>query len=208
MNRSSFVAKIVDLTLPIENGMPFYPGDPKPEVTQYKWIARDGVNIKVLHIGTHSGTHIDAPAHFIDGANTIDKLDVLAVSGKAVTLKAKVENGVVKSLEGLSKKAEILLVYTGANRRWGSNWSPSDIVTLSLEVCRAICSLGFKAVGIDSPSVGNSAIHKEIFNSGALIIENISDELRNLVNKVFEFHCYPILIKDGDGAPARAFAIL
>ncbi|BBD73121.1 hypothetical protein HS1genome_1510 [Sulfodiicoccus acidiphilus] len=73
--------------------MPYYPGDPVPSVKQFKSLDKDGVNLKEIHLGSHSGTHVDAPAHFVKDAPSLDQLDPMAYSGTAIAIKV---DGIVK----------------------------------------------------------------------------------------------------------------
>jgi arylformamidase len=204
------MSQLIDLSLRIETGMPYFPGDPQPSVEQFKRVEIDGYSLKRLVLGTHTGTHIDAPSHFIAGAETIDRLDPLAACGRAKVIDAS--GAGTKKLDNFqipaSSTEKILLIYTGTNRLLKTGFGSEDIVTLGVETARQISQAGYKAVGIDSPSVGDSLVHRTILGSNTIIIENLSSELGKLVGRSVEFLCLPLKVADGDGAPARAVALL
>jgi arylformamidase len=204
------MSQCIDLSLNIENGMSYYPGDPQPSIEQFKRVEIHGYSLKRLVLGTHTGTHIDAPSHFIAGAETIDRLDPLAACGRARVIDAS--RAKAEKLDHLqippSKNEKILLIYTGSNKKHRIGQDLESVVTLGVEAARQISQAGYKAVGIDSPTIGDPAVHRTILDSNTIIIENLSDELGKLVDKSVELVCLPIKVVDGDGAPVRAIALL
>lgn len=202
----------LDLTEVIENQMPFYPGDPHPYVSDFKTIDKDGANIKTLFLGTHSGTHVDAPHHFLKNGKTLDQLDALAYSGEGVVLNLAGVREVSASQipDGIGGK--VVLVYTGTSENWRLGWDMHDFSYLTFEAAKRLVNLGAKVVGIDSPSVESpnptGDVHRELLSNGVLIIENISSRVKELVGKKFFLLCLPLRVKGGDGAPARAVALL
>ncbi|GGU00646.1 cyclase [Sulfodiicoccus acidiphilus] len=189
--------------------MPYYPGDPVPSVKQFKSLDKDGVNLKEIHLGSHSGTHVDAPAHFVKDAPSLDQLDPMAYSGTAIAIKV---DGIVKVTD-VPPKGEIVLFYTGTNRNWRPGWRMDSFGYVEPEAAKELVKRGFKVVGIDSPSVEmprfrEPETHRTLLSNGVLIIENLADSLSQLVGKTFKLYCLPIKVREGDGAPARVVAVL
>ncbi len=198
----------VDLTFKIQQGMPYFKGDPKPEILQFKSIEKDGYNIKEIHIGTHTGTHIDAPAHFIKGGKTIDSYDPLYFTGFGTAL--EYEPG---KLDLNGKRYDFVFLYTGYNRDWENKGIFENFTYIDKDDAIKLRDSKIKFVGIDSPSAEASGLydfptHHTLLGAGIPIIENLnSRELEKLLGKVFFAMAIPIPIGDGDGAPARVIAM-
>lgn len=205
--------KIIDLSQIIENNMPYYPGDPEPKIESYKSIQKDGVNIKKLQMGTHTGTHVDAPAHFLEQGKHINELGVLSYSGEGVVINVDGKKEI--DAEDIDKTVEdkIVLFYTGTSKMWKTGWKMQQFSYLTAEAAETLAKYKAKAVGIDSPSVespnsSNGIIHKTLLSNNILIIENISNNVKELINKKFYLLCLPLLVRDGDGAPARVIGVI
>ncbi|MEM3671295.1 MAG: cyclase family protein [Thermoprotei archaeon] len=197
---------LIDLSLLLEDGMPFYPGDPEPSVEQFKTVERDGHALKKMTLGTHTGTHVDAPCHFIAGGKSVSDLDPLSFSGKAYVVDVSGKTPLDELTElPPTPSAEVLLVHTGTNRNWKKGWNMSNVSRLSVSVAEEIRRRKYRVVGIDSPTVGHGDVHRLLLGNGVLIVENLSSfALSQVVGKSVLFTCIPILVKEGDGAPARA----
>lgn len=189
---------ILDLSLPIEEEMPFYPGDPKPQVRKFLSIPKDEYDVSEIIIGTHTGTHIDVPAHAIPNGKTVDEIDISSFIG----------NGKACGKNELEHDTEVLLIYTGTNKRWRKGWNMENIETIDENLANKIVKKEIRIVGIDSPSIGSIDVHKILLLNNVIVVENLSDKLSYLIGKRFEFYAIPLLINKGDGAPARAFAKL
>ena len=123
MNIPIGTGRAVDLSQTIENGMTVYLGDPVPKISDFKRLEEDGVNVSVLSLGSHTGTHIDAPMHFIRGAKAVDQLSVESFVGEAAVLDlSDVRPGGVITAPALQAHArevrpcDIVLVFTGMSR--------------------------------------------------------------------------------------------
>lgn len=199
---------VIDLTFPIENGMPYFKGDPLPSVKQYKEIKRDGYNIKEICLGTHTGTHIDAPAHFIPGGKTIDQFEPFYFTGLGAAI--EYEPG---KLNLNDKKYDFIFLYTGYNRDWEKKNIFENFTYIDKEDAAKLRDMKPKFVGIDSPSaeapnMSDFPTHHILLGAGIPIIENLnSRELEKLLGKVFMVIAFPLPIRDGDGAPARIVAL-
>jgi kynurenine formamidase len=186
---------IVDLTLELSEETPIYPGDPKVKVKRWATIEKDGYYMNALSLGEHSGTHVDAPAHFIANGKTIDQVPLEKFIGRGVVidvshLQGNIEPGDIKMVE------EMVFFYTGGKD-----------ICLSEGGARYLVEKGIKAVGIDNPTVGGFEVHKILLSNEILIFENLAN-LEKLIGKEFTFFGVPLKIKNGSGSPIRAFAIL
>mgnify|MGYP000504067649 CR=1 FL=1 len=209
---SCLLGEVVDLTNPVEDGMPYYPSDPRPVVMQWRGLERDGVNLKLLLLGSHSGTHVDAPAHFVEGGATVDVLDPMAFSGEAIVVDARGYREVPPEIIPLDLP-RVVLIYTGVSTAWRRGWVTYDYPYLSREAAKLLVERGVKVVGIDSPSVDapgaeEPVVHRILLSRNVLIVENLSQNLGKLVGRRVWFLCLPLPIRDGDGAPARALALV
>lgn len=201
--------KFYDLSFPFERGMPYFEGDPVPAIEQFKELGKDGYNIKKITIGTHTGTHIDAPAHFIKSGKTVDQLDPSDISGSATCI----EYDPTKELKLPSQYYKILFLYTGYNLRWKEFTSFKNYSYIKEQDAEKLKDYGAKVIGIDSPSpeIPDSkdfSTHKILLGNSIPIVENLdSSVLGKLLNKSFIALILPLIIKDGDGSPVRVLAL-
>ncbi len=191
---------IIDLSVPIENGMPYFPGDPKPKIEK---IEKDYI-IHELFLSTHTGTHVDVPYHFISEGKKLDEIDLTKFSGKAYVLDAEGKD--LRSLNPPS--ADILLIYTGSSKLWKKGWDMSNYSTIDEDFAKVIVRKGYKLVGIDSPSIGNNKVHRILLSNEILIVENLSYNLEKIKGKFVDFISLPLPLKGTDGSPIRAIAIV
>jgi arylformamidase len=207
--------KIIDLSHSIHTGMPVYPGDSAPIITSTASLGKQGYRESKLVIGTHIGTHIDAPAHIVPGGLTLDAFpaEKFVGSGRVVDCR----NAGIITVEKIahyltSMIPDFILIYTGLDRLWGRKSYFRQIPVIDPGTAYYLCSLPIKGVGIDAPSfdpVGSESLsnHKQLLGNNILLIENLTG-LDQLLEKKFIFSCLPMNIKDADGSPVRATAII
>jgi arylformamidase len=212
------IGKAVDLTHTISKGMTTYVGDPKPDIKQVKKLEHDGVNLSRLKLGSHTGTHIDAPHHFVSNGITVDELDPEAFCGQAVVLdlsNKKPGSGItasdLKRFTSSIKPGDIVLLYTGMSEHWGEQWARRKFTYLDEGGAAWLLQRKVKVVGIDYLSVEKFAskenlTHKKLLGNGVLIIESLNKNLRKFLGKRIFLMCLPIKTKGTDGAPARVLA--
>ena len=204
-----------DLTYPLTTGMPVYPGDPEVQVDEVLSVAEVGCSVRSLQLGTHSGTHVDAPSHVIDGGRTIDQVAPSELMGDAVVIHLPgLEPGQQIHLGELLSAmpvvdCRIVLLATGWDRYWGTE----DYLRhpgLAEGAAVALVDAGVQILGVDMASPDRSdgsdglAAHKVLLGADCLIIENLRG-LTDLPSRV-EFTALPMSIGGGDGAPVRAVA--
>lgn len=211
----------VDLTHLLANGMPIYPGNPTPSLMPFKTLPRDGVNLSKLTLGSHTGTHIDAPRHFIEGGESIDEIPPSRLIGSAFVAdlsSVPVGDGITpehltRALKGNVSEDDILLCYTGCSERWGDQSADVTKYTyLTKEAAEYLVSLRLRAVGVDSLSVekfgsAERPSHHVLLGASMFLIESLSSETKKLVGQRVLLICLPIRFEGGDGAPARIVAV-
>jgi kynurenine formamidase len=212
--------KAVDLTHELRNGMPIYPGDPSPSFVSYATLEKDGVNLTKLTLGSHTGTHIDAPRHFIPDGIGIDQISPNKLVGEAyvVDLSPKpIGSGITsqdlrKPLEERVRDDDIVVIYTGCSERWDDESIRRNYTYLTGDAAEYLVSKKVRGVAIDFLSVekfgaSEHAAHKNLLGNGIFIIESLSRATRQFVGKRILLICMPIKLQNGDGAPSRVIGV-
>ena len=199
--------------------MPVYPGDELPAMQKALTHHKDGVQVIRLSISTHTGTHLDMPKHFFSSGATSDVMDISNFIGKAVLIDCtavgqhqQIPVGHVMKYENQLLKADFALFYTNWDRHWGTAKYYGRFPVLSAEAVGFLVSTNLKGIGLDFPSIDDFGSteypnHKLVLGQGMIIIENLTN-LGRLVNETFQFAAFPLKIKEGDGSPVRAVAIV
>ncbi len=212
--------KAVDLTHVLHDGMPIYPGDPSPTFAAYATLSKDGVNLTKMTLGSHTGTHLDAPRHFIQGGIGIDQIPPNKFVGESYVadLSSKpIGSGITgqdlrQKLEGRVTGDDIVICYTGCSEHWGDEAVSRNYTYLTGDAADYLVSKRVRAVGIDFLSVEKfeatkPVAHKTLLSNGIFIIESLSNAVKQFVGSRILLVCMPIKLKDGDGAPARVMAV-
>jgi arylformamidase len=193
-----------------------WPGDPAVELDPAKRIARgDAANVSLLRLGTHTGTHVDPPFHFIDGAATADELDPAVLVGRATVADLRAITGNVGPAElealALDDGTERLLLRTPNSDLWrnGSDIRfPDHYTALDPEGARWCVEHNVRLVGTDFLSIEEKGAeghptHVTLLEAGVVIVEGL--DLHDVDPGVYTLICAPLKIGGGDGAPARVF---
>lgn len=211
---------IYDLSHSINPEMPTYVGEPKPEFHPHFTIKNNKVNVTKITMGSHTGTHVDAPKHFLLDGIGIDEASLTRFIGEAVVADFS-EKGVghginSKDLEKCSasidiRKSDILLIYTGTSDLWDNKDADSARTAFSyLDPSGAdwIVSRGIKCVGIDSFSMEKYGFeegksHKKLLSNGIGIVEGLNNTLKMFAGRRVFFVCIPLRLEGLDGSPVR-----
>lgn len=197
---------IIDLSVPINEQTPVYPGDPSTKVEPAGVLAKDGYNDHYISLGTHVGTHIDAPLHMLEGGLSLDKLPVEQFVGNGQLV--EVTGGDFDSVKQADIKAgDIVLFRTGMSDNYHDPIYFEDYPAMSEEVASFLVEAKVKMVGVDTCSVDNQngfPIHKILLAGNVLIIENLTN-LKQLTGKNFKVYALPLNLQI-DGSPARVIA--
>jgi arylformamidase len=207
--------RIIDVSVPVSDVMPTYPGDPSVEIEQWSALARgDTSNVSLLHLGAHTGTHLDAPAHFIEGATPVSalSLDLLIGEARVVEIPADVHAIEASHIEAQALEGARRVLFKTRNSAFWANMAEgfrTDFTYITPEAARALVELGVGLVGIDYLSVeqfksGSFATHITLLSNGVVILEGL--DLREVASGKYELICLPLRLAggSGDGAPARA----
>jgi len=208
--------KIYDVTVAVSEGVPIYEGDPRVEIESVRSIAGgDNANVSHLCLGAHTGTHVDAPNHFIDGTRRVEDLDIEKLVGPCRVIEV---DGSVVSIEpsdvGALDGVERVLFKTRNSAFWNEpeRGFRTDFTYISPEAARVLADAGIKLVGIDYLSVekfgsNDFATHVTLLKSEIVIVEGL--DLREVPAGDYEITCLPLKYVGGtgDGAPARTILV-
>jgi arylformamidase len=204
-----------DITVPLHNELPTYPGDPAIKIDDYRSIARgDSANVSVVSFGAHSATHVDAPAHFIAGAAKIESLPLDSLIGEAVVVEVPKDHIVVDEAfvsANVPRGSERVLFKTRNSAFWSEPQPQfhTDFTHLDLGAATRLRDQGAKLVGIDYLSIERfkspgHPTHLALLEQGIVIVEGLN--LSDVPPGRYELICLPLKLRSelGDGAPARA----
>ena len=210
--------KVIDLTHTIKENMPVYPGTDTPKLIPASSYEKEGFKETLLQMYTHTGTHMDPPAHIFAGRTTLDQFPVDRFIGKALVIDCRdLEEGQTISMERIYKsgekvkKANFLLFNLGWDKRWGRENYFGDYPCIDEDVLNFIVSgnykgIGFDVIGIDPIYDVNLTRHKRLFENCEIVnIENLKN-LDLCGSDLFWFSCFPLKIENCDGSPIRAVA--
>ena len=212
-----FVRRVVDLSVPLDDATPVYPGDPPVRLEPAATITRDGYNLLAVHLGSQSGTHVDAPFHFRPDGARVDELDLRLFFGPAVLV----------DVRGRPDRSAIAVADLGPVERVGpgtvvvlhTGWSAyrgtpryADHPYLGAEACRALLDRGVRTIGLDTPNIDETPgdasypCHHMIAAAGGVIVENLADLAAVDFPDPF-LSVLPLRLTGADGAPVRAVAM-
>lgn len=225
-NYSSNAPQVLDLTHKLNSKAPIYPGDPSFSCTPVTTVSKDGYSVHALSLGSHTGTHIDAPSHFFSDGKTIDQIALSSLTGPLVKLDLTRYglqdrqpitwddhiSPAVKDL--LLSEGDILIIQTGWSAYWGSE-KYFHHPFLSRDAAQRILDTGVRVVGVDmlSPDetpfegVGGGqgfGAHEVILGAGGIIAENLTN-LEDIGDED-RVALIPLNLEGSDGSPVRAFA--
>ena len=212
--------KIVDLTHYISENMPVYPGTDGPKFIPANSYEADGFKETLMKMYTHTGTHMDPPAHLFAGRTTLDKFPITQFVGTALVIDClslkegqKITMDYINKERSKADKAEFLLFKTGWDKYWGTEKYFGDYPCIDSEVADYLVEnhkkgIGLDTIGLDPIADTNLTLHKMLFKDhDIVIIENLMD-LYLLGNELITFCALPLKHIDADGSPIRAIAFL
>lgn len=213
---------MIDLSHHLDGSTQIYPGDPKFSSCPALTLEKDGFNVMSISLGTHTGTHVDAPSHSIKDGATITALDLSLFQGLALVIdvrgkqpREKIVWEDLKSYESQMQKGMIVVLYTG----WSAYWKTPKYIDhpfLDRTAAEGLMKAGIRTVGMDilSPdetclegteSAGSFVAHEIILSMGGVIAENLTNLEAIAVGK-FTVSFMPLKLTDADGSPVRAVA--
>lgn len=200
------------MTVPISEGVPIYEGDPRVKIDSVRQLAAgDAANVSNVCFGAHTGTHVDAPNHFIEGTRRVEDLDLDKLIGKCRVV--ELEDSVI-SIEpehlGPLDGVERIIFKTSNSSFWNSpeRGFRTDFAYVSTATARILADRGMKLVGIDYLSIEefgskDHATHRALLEKEVVILEGL--DLRLVPAGDYELVCLPLKYvgSTGDGSPAR-----
>ena len=210
---------IYDISVPLSAELPVYPGDPRIEIRDSLTLAGgDGANVSALNFGAHTGTHVDAPAHFIEGAKKVELLALDVLIGEVEVVEVPPDARVIDEefvTRDFKEGTDRILFKTRNSTYWGGDFADSrtafreDFTYLDLAAAKKLVARGVKLVGIDYLSIEKFGspeheVHRALLSHDVIILEGLN--LTGVPAGKYELICLPLRLRSnlGDGAPARA----
>jgi len=196
--------EIIDISVPIRTGMVTYAGDPDVRLERTTAIAEGAdANISKLDFGVHTGTHVDAPVHFIEGAAGADELSLDVLNGPCEVV--EVPRLDESAVEAVPQGTERILFKTPNSELWGRTAFVDAFERLNGAAAKALVGRGVRLVGVDYLSVGDEDAHHTLLGAGVVPVEGL--DLRGVAPGSYDLHCLPLRLVGSDGAPARAILV-
>lgn len=211
--------KTVDLTLEVSQKTPTFPGSPHPLFIPWTSIGKDGYNLEMLFLSSHTGTHVDAPNHFVMGGQKIHQVDPSRFLQDAVMIRIKcAPNHAITKSEIISyekrfgriERGETVVFATGWNERPGRPGFFEKNPGLSRSAAKYLASKKINLVGIDSPSIdvgsdSNFPAHHILLKEDVFVLENLCN-LSKIGKRRFRLAAFPLKLRNSTGSPVRAVA--
>ena len=204
-----------DISLPISNDLPVWPGDPPFGRELIDSIARGGqTNTSFLSMSAHMGTHIDAPDHFLGNGRTIENLPLSVLTGRVYVLhlpEADLITANMLAQADIPPRTRRILFKTRNSTLWTQKEKTfqTDFVALAPDAAEYLVDHGFKLVGIDylsiAPYTNGRPTHQILLRAGVVIVEGL--DLSAVSPGRYTLHCLPLKLVGSDGAPARAILV-
>nr|AIF02603.1 Cyclase family protein [uncultured marine thaumarchaeote KM3_158_B05] len=213
--------KVLDLTLTISEKIPAFPGSPHPHFIPWEKIKDDDYNLELLFLSTHTGTHMDAPHHFLEKGTKIHEISLKKLVSETVLIKTrkKSNESVTKTdiqkfekKHGKIKGFSSVIFYTGWQRNLQKKYYFTKNPGLSVSAAKYLASKKVSLVGIDSPSIdlgidSKFSVHQIFAKKGMLIVENLAN-LDKIKSSKFHLIVLPLKLKNATGSPVRAVAFV
>ena len=213
--------KIIDLTLTVSDKIPTFPGSPQPSFIPWENVKEDGYNLELLFLSTHTGTHMDAPYHFLEKGAKIHEISLKKLVAEAVLIKSKKKGGesITKTdIQKFEKKHgkiasfSSVIFYTGWQRNLQKKYYFTKNPGLSVSAAKYLASKKINLVGVDSPSIdlgtdSKFSVHQIFAKKGILIVENLAN-LEKIKSSKFHLVVLPLKLKNATGSPVRAVAFV
>jgi len=193
--------RFIDVTRPLSSTMLVYPGDLRPTFSQQE---QGQYLISDFHMSTHTGTHIDAPSHYLRSGTTIDTIPLAYLIGKCRVLDVHSAGSAITAdrLRGRVGCVERLLLKTSFS---GSDRFTKNYPCLTVDAAQFIIKTGIHCIGIDSPSIESyhcdGAVHRELLGNDCIVIELL--DLSSVKEGEYDMVALPLRLKGLDGSPAR-----
>jgi arylformamidase len=206
--------EIFDVSVPISPRLPTWPGDPSISLTRASSIAAgDPANVSRLEAGVHTGTHVDAPVHFVEGAPGIDSIPVETLVGPCLVVAADPPGLELRPEDLPATDHTRVLFKTRNSKRWGAGDQPFDteFVAVGHELAARLVAEGKRLVGVDYLSVESyhapfeHPVHHALLEARIVVVEGL--DLSRVEPGEYFLYCLPLKLVGSDGAPARTILV-
>ena len=201
--------ELIDISVPLQPGMVVWEGDPPFRIEQAASMpAGEEFNVTRLDLSTHTGTHLDAPLHFVDGGATVDSIPLETLYGPCHVVDAASVGGQLDAaaLGGLDlPPGERLLFKTRNGALWERETFSWDFTALTADGAEALVERGVRLVGIDYLSIGDFDAHRVLLGAGVVPLEGL--DLRAVEPGPYTLVCLPLKLVGVEGSPARALLV-
>ncbi len=207
--------KFVDLSHILSNETPVFPGDANPEFKVDEKLKKLNIQVINLKFSTHLGTHLDCPSHLGDKNIFTDNMSIGHFYGRTTVIDVReriCNHEITMELKNKHLNYDYLIFFTGHEIYWGKDKYFNTYPTLSKKLVKELAQSFIKGIGIDTCNVDkvsdlNFTNHHALLSREKVIIENLTN-LESLINKDFILMAFPLKIKNGDGSPIRAVALI
>ena len=213
--------KVIDLTLTVSEKIPTFPGSPKPHFVEWETIPKDGYNLELLFLSTHTGTHIDAPFHFMKNGKKIHEIKPERLVNEAVLIRVgknsnrSISKTAIQNFEQKNGKignGSTVIFHTGWQKNLNKEFYFTENPGLSVSAAKYLVSKKINMVGIDSPSIdlgsdSKFSVHHVLAKNNILIVENLAN-LNKIKSNSFHLITSPLKLKNATGSPIRAFGFI
>ena len=213
--------KVIDLTLTVSEKIPTFPGSPKPHFIEWETIPKDGYNLELLFLSTHTGTHIDAPFHFVKNGKKIHEIAPERLVNEAVLIRigknsnrsiSKTDIQNFEQKNGKIESGSTVIFHTGWQKNLNKEFYFTENPGLSVSAAKYLVSKKINMIGIDSPSIdlgtdSKFSVHHVLAKNNILIVENLAN-LNKIKSNNFHLITSPLKLKNATGSPIRAFGFV
>ena len=213
--------KFIDLTLPVSEKIPTFPGSPQPIFIQWENIKDDGYNLELLFLSSHTGTHLDAPYHFLEKGKKIHEISLkrLIINAILIKIRKRRDQAITKTdiqkfenKYGKIPNESTIVFWTGWQKMIKNDSYFVNNPGLSVTAAKYLISKKTNLVGIDSPSIDlgkekRFLVHHIFAKNDVLVVENLAN-LDKIKSWKFQLAVLPIKLENATGAPVRAVGII
>jgi arylformamidase len=208
--------KVYDITVEINSELPIWPGDPEVKIERFEKLeAGDNANISRMEMGLHTGTHVDAPYHFLSGGITLDKIPLERFIGSVSVVEVPVDVNILSSEVLARMPADRITDRTLFKTRNSKHWSERphrfhpDFVAIDPSGAQFLIERGVRLVGIDYLSIApfrkSKETHEILLGAGVIILEGL--DLSAIKQGIYQLYCLPLKLGGVEGAPARVILV-
>ena len=213
--------KVIDLTLTVSDKIPTFPGSPQPAFIPWENVKEDGYNLELLFLSSHTGTHMDAPHHFLEKGAKIHEISLEKLVSEAALIQCRKNGGQsitktdIQKFEKNHRKIEnfsSVIFYTDWQKNLQKKYYFTKNPGLSVSAAKYLATKKINLVGIDSPSIDlgkdpKFSVHQIFAKKGMLIVENLAN-LDKIKSPKFHLVVLPLKLKNATGSPVRAIAFI